>query len=55
MQEKIINQKIINYDSILEVESIIRENFSDNYFLVRHNTYEKELVFKKAPTPFVRW
>ena len=55
MKEKIVNQKIINYDSIAEIYEIISTNFSNNYFLVRHNTYDKELIFKKAPTPFVKW
>jgi hypothetical protein len=55
MQEKINSEKIINYETNEEIANIITDNFSKHYFLVRHNTYDKKLVFKKSPTPFVKW
>jgi hypothetical protein len=55
MQEKITSEKIINYETYDEIDNIITDNFSKHYLLVSHNTYDKKLVFKKSPTPFVKW
>jgi hypothetical protein len=55
MKEQILSQKTINYESYDEIDNIVTENFSNNYLLVRHNTYDKKLIFKKSPTPFVKW
>jgi hypothetical protein len=55
MKEKITSEKIINYETYDEIDHIVTDNFSKHYLLVRHNTYDKKLVFKKSPTPFVKW
>ena len=48
MKEKVFHEKIIFYDLPSDVDTIIRENQLDKYFLTRHLSSEKKLCFKKS-------
>ena len=49
MQERYLEAKIVNYDSIEQISKIIEDNFSKDFLLVRHNQNDNTLFFKKLP------
>ncbi len=55
MEEILRNEKIISYDNFSQISEIITLNLEKHFLLVRHNSSEKKLFFKKLKEPSIHW
>jgi hypothetical protein len=43
-----MEELIVSYANNKEIQLLLKEKLLDHYFLVRHNAWKKQLVFKKT-------